>query len=888
MTAAELIAAIEQRTRRQGKRQGRNTRLLCPVHDDHEPSLDVAEGADGKPLVQCRSRGCSFEQVLAALGAVSRNADIVATYEYVDERGVLLYQVLRKVGKKFSQRRPDLVGGWIYNLNGTRRVLYRLPQVIAAVGPRQTIYVCEGEKDAEALERLGVVATTNSGGAKKWRPEFSEFFRGADVVIVQHKDEDGRAHAGQVVGLLANVASSVRVVEALEGNDAYDHLAAGHGLEALVPVPPPKRPEDRKTGSQSASLSKQSSRSGDRNGTGKPPEPEPPPDLALEPEILACFRDDLPRAALAGEKRLAQLVYLCLTSRLNSGKMPTNRPVSPLVKGSTSTGKSHATQTTLKFFPESAYHVLGSISKRYLIFGDEDLAHTFLVVLEWASIARDEELVASLRTLLSEHRLIHGTTEEGEDRKRKGRKIEKPGPTGLLVTTTMAAIDPEMETRCLAMLTNDTREQTRGVLQTLGQQETQAADLVDFATWQEFQGWLARGETRVVVPFASALAEKMPVTAPRIRRDFGTLLSLVRAHALLHRESRDRDREDKIVAEIDRDYEVVRDLAEPLISEGVGATVSKPMRDTVKAVEELIAQGADHVTVSKLSERLEVGSTATYDRVNAGLVKGYLVNKSEKGPKKLVVGTGLPDRDGGFLPTKDDVFREYSGSPTGKVFGSTMHPGGGDSAIPVIAVDPQEEHRDEDDDRASSQSRPSFDATVVARDWDGNPSFNGRPVPARRTASGCSSVTPARHTRRSTRSRPGSRTSHAATKSSSGRRDERATLRQAAHARGASSTEATSRQADRGRPAAAERLSRKEVRAASRAARHLRSRSPAEDVNEGRLSGGWECLCGREPPKRGSTVAPVQTIVSLREPRCPFCNRVYKDEYRIGVDDEPR
>jgi hypothetical protein len=64
----EFVAAVEATTGRRGRRVGRNVRLLCPAHDDHNPSLDVAEGRDGRPLVQCRSRGCSYEAVCRAIG----------------------------------------------------------------------------------------------------------------------------------------------------------------------------------------------------------------------------------------------------------------------------------------------------------------------------------------------------------------------------------------------------------------------------------------------------------------------------------------------------------------------------------------------------------------------------------------------------------------------------------------------------------------------------------------------------------------------------------------------------------------------------------------------------------------------------------------------------
>jgi hypothetical protein len=87
--------------------------------------------------------------------------DPEAIYDYVDEAGTLLFQVVRFPGKRFRQRRPgpDASEPWVWNLNGVRRVLYRLPEVIAAVQAGDTIYVVEGEKDVEAIRDLDLVAT---------------------------------------------------------------------------------------------------------------------------------------------------------------------------------------------------------------------------------------------------------------------------------------------------------------------------------------------------------------------------------------------------------------------------------------------------------------------------------------------------------------------------------------------------------------------------------------------------------------------------------------------------------------------------------------------------------------------------------------------------------
>lgn len=162
----------------------------------------------------------------------------VASYDYRDEAGRLIYQVVRFRPKTFRQRRPDGAGGWAWNLQGVDMVPYRLPAVIAGVAAGDRIWCVEGEKDADRLHALGEVATCNAGGSGKWRAEFSRYFRGADVVIVRDKDEPGTNHARDVFRHLRPVARSIRVVEARQGKDVSDHLDAGLELSALVSVYP--------------------------------------------------------------------------------------------------------------------------------------------------------------------------------------------------------------------------------------------------------------------------------------------------------------------------------------------------------------------------------------------------------------------------------------------------------------------------------------------------------------------------------------------------------------------------------------------------------------------------------------------------------------------------
>lgn len=253
----DFVLAIELATGRPGKRQGGQVRLLCPAHDDHGPSLDVKEGDGGKPLVQCRSRGCTFEDIARAIGFEREEADpalwtprgpAITVYAYHDAKGELVQRVSRTADKQFPQSWPDPSKrhGWRFSRPpGFRPVLYRLPEVVAAVESGMTIHVCEGEKDVEAVRRVGGIATCNPGGAGKWRREYAQMLSGAaKVVVIADRDEPGLDHASTVVKSLRDLVGSTTVFWAREGKDAADHLAAGLTLADLVPAEVPDAEEE--------------------------------------------------------------------------------------------------------------------------------------------------------------------------------------------------------------------------------------------------------------------------------------------------------------------------------------------------------------------------------------------------------------------------------------------------------------------------------------------------------------------------------------------------------------------------------------------------------------------------------------------------------------------
>lgn len=242
MTATEVIARLSPD--HPATKTSNGWQCRCNSHPDKTASCCVSEQG-GKVLIKCQA-GCSTETILSTAGLTfadlfSDNTrtnghksafNIVAEYSYRDKDGKELFQAVRLDPKDFRQRHKGPNGDWVYTTKGVQRVIYRLPEIIAAVAAGRTIYICEGEKDVGAVGRAGYDATCNVGGAGKWLPEYGEPLRGANVVIIADKDNAGRDHARKVADALRDIAASVKVIElpdvgAVKVKDAHDFFAAG-------------------------------------------------------------------------------------------------------------------------------------------------------------------------------------------------------------------------------------------------------------------------------------------------------------------------------------------------------------------------------------------------------------------------------------------------------------------------------------------------------------------------------------------------------------------------------------------------------------------------------------------------------------------------------------
>ena len=224
--AKALLGAPNQSLSKQGKewRYGTHGSLAIDLHKGTYFDFETNEGGGVLDLIKrekgltggaaidfMRQIGCDLSPLSGNGIAAVSNRRLVATFDYTYATGKLASQVLRYEPKQFIQRRPDGNGGWRFR--GGPPLPYRLREIIEAIGLGHTIFVVEGEGKVDALADWNVPATCCAGGAKKWKPEHSEYLRGADVVILPDNDDPGRDHANVVGASLQGIASQVRVLE---------------------------------------------------------------------------------------------------------------------------------------------------------------------------------------------------------------------------------------------------------------------------------------------------------------------------------------------------------------------------------------------------------------------------------------------------------------------------------------------------------------------------------------------------------------------------------------------------------------------------------------------------------------------------------------------------
>jgi hypothetical protein len=395
------------------------------------------------------------------------------------------------------------------------------------------------------------------------------------------------------------------------------------------------------------------------DATAGPPAAPPVDTVALwrDCEDLAKAADLLDRVVVAmvsrglvGEVRNAKLLYLGATARL------LEKPISVFVKGPSSSGKSHLIERVIEVLPLSACVNFTTISPRFLAYSNLDLRHKIVVIYEAGGM--DDGIGAYvMRSLLSEGCLRIGTVDRGEGDTMEAREIHKEGPTALFTSTTKGALDGELETRALNLATNDGPEQSKAIMRGAARRYMgDQPEPLDLAPYHALQEWLeAAGERRVVIPFASQLAECVPTLAIRIRRDFGKLLTLITACAVLHQAQREHTEGGALLATLD-DYRIVRELLEESFGAAQQDGLTPKQREAVIAVTVLQPEGSVGVSLGPVAAHLGIDKSAASRRLSNPVAQGYVRNLEERPrqPARFAPGEKLPEPVSS-LPKPEDL-----------------------------------------------------------------------------------------------------------------------------------------------------------------------------------------------------------------------------------------
>jgi hypothetical protein len=236
----------------------------CPVpghgkgNGDKNPSLSIDINDDGKPLFHCHG-GCSQEDVfqtirelhllpelmerpdpLANIKPIPRNV-LEQEWQYQDEDRQTVFVKQRfkigETGKTYRLYKVDADGRRHSSLGDARIVPYNLPALLDAKTAGRNIFLVEGEKAADAITSIGMIATTAHTGAGSWPEAITEYFAGAQVIILPDNDTPGWQYAYKAVQAILPIAKSVKVVDLGlqgQGDDAYEFIEAGAGRDKLV------------------------------------------------------------------------------------------------------------------------------------------------------------------------------------------------------------------------------------------------------------------------------------------------------------------------------------------------------------------------------------------------------------------------------------------------------------------------------------------------------------------------------------------------------------------------------------------------------------------------------------------------------------------------------
>lgn len=379
--------------------------------------------------------------------------------------------------------------------------------------------------------------------------------------------------------------------------------------------------------------------------------------LAESRFILNELLGEVPKLGLIGEWHNAAISYLVMTSR------NLERPLSLVVKGQQSSGKSNLIDTVARFFPIGDTNASTTLSNTAIAYDEASYEHKIVIVHELAGMG---EYLVFLRELMSRGYAIHRVSQEKAKGGYQTQVITKKGPISLVSTTPSLNLIEDFDTRVVTVAMDESREQTRRI--------TQAPKLhgrVSISSeWVFLQDWLDtlrtfNGPFKVDVPYRIALANSLPdaaFDAVRMRRDFDHLITMIEAHAVLHQATRSKSVDGIIEANFD-DYTVARELMDGILGETLGLVVPDGVKQVVDAVQKLAANSTMQTNILKIANFTSHSDKTVRRAVSLAVKHGYLRGETDYRTKKLLLSIDdscvpLP-RYLSILPTVDTLRNFY-------------------------------------------------------------------------------------------------------------------------------------------------------------------------------------------------------------------------------------
>ena len=373
---------------------------------------------------------------------------------------------------------------------------------------------------------------------------------------------------------------------------------------------------------------------------------------------------DIQAQGVAGEDDLVMVLYLVGVSRL----LP--RPLSARIHGPSSSGKSYLIDKTAELFPPETTIAATTMTPQALYhMWPGELKNRWARGGERSRVENDEkaEATKALREMQASGKLskLMPVKVGGEIR---SVLIEQEGPIAFSESTTRNKVFDEDANRCVALHTDETKEQTERIIRSIaagcagnGTGNGAAAEAVSQRHWAP-QRLLSPCE--VVIPYADALAGLLRCEQVEMRRGVTQVFSTVRALALLHQYQRDRDPAGRLVATVE-DYDVACRLLERPMARLLGEGVSRPSANFFRRLKDRFGNSPFTTTEAKRGEKSSKSSVHGWLRelCEAGSVEETAVGK---GPQpstwKIPAGGSEPTTGGGarVLPTAREVLDAWT------------------------------------------------------------------------------------------------------------------------------------------------------------------------------------------------------------------------------------